>query len=347
MRFCRKLFSALAMLAAGLGAQADTGELTFLNWADYMDPEILETFRERTGISVKQIHFDSNSTRDQLLLETDGGGFDLAIVNGGSLRILARRGWLEPVNESDIPGIRHIEPRWRNEYEGAEDYGVPYFWGTVGIAYRSDLVPVDVTSWTDLFRPHESLRGKLGMIDDAGDMIGAALKALGYSLNSTDKKELEAAEALLREQKPYVKTYQYVSLDEESALVSGEVRMSMMYSGDALMVKELNDNIVYVLPEEGGNLWVDYLCILRKSTNKPAAKRFIDFLNEPQIAARLAQYVYYATPNRAAEALLPAEYLGNPVIYPRGQALQNSEPYRPLPPRIVKLRSAIFSSIVN
>ncbi len=343
----RSLLLAMVMLVAPMWVLADGDELRLLIWADYMDPQILETFRQRTDITVKEIHFDSNTTRDQLLLDTDGGGFDLAIVNGGALRILAKRGWLEPVDQKGIPNLRHIEPRWRNEYEGAQDYCVPYFWGTVGIAYRNDLVPMKVSSWMDLFRPHESVQGKVAMIDDAGDMVGAALKALGYSLNSTDRKELNAAEELLLEQQPHVKTYQYVSLDEESGLVTGDVRMSMMYSGDALMVKQYDDNILYVLPEEGGNVWVDYLCVMRKSTNKAAAKRFIDFLNEPRVAAQLAQYVYYATPNRAAEALLPAEYLNDPVIYPSGLAMENSEPYRPVSPRVLKRRSAIFSRVVN
>ena len=347
MYLLKRVFVVLAMFTVALSAQANGRELTFLNWSDYMDPEILEEFRQRTGITVKQSYFDSDSARDELLLETDGKGYDLVVVNGGSLRILAKRGWLEPIVDAEIPNLRHVNPRWRKEHPRAEEFGVPYFWGTIGIAYRTDLVPTPVTSWMDLFRPHPAVQGRVGMISDDADMIGAALKALGHSLNSTDSKELKAAEALLAEQKPHVKTYRYISLDENSAMISGEVSMSMMYSGDALMLQEHDENIVYVLPREGGNIWVDYLCILRESVNKAAAKQFIDFLNEPEIAARLAQYVYYATPNLAAEKLLPAEYLSDPVIYPSGAALEKSEPYRPLPPRVAKRRSAIFSRIVN
>ncbi|MCW9078035.1 MAG: extracellular solute-binding protein, partial [Gammaproteobacteria bacterium] len=103
----------------------------------------------------------------------------------------------------------------------------------------------------------------------------------------------------------------------------------------------------YVLPEEGGNIWVDYLCVLRESSNKDAAKQFIDFLNEPEIAARLAQYVYYASPNQAAEKLLPEDFTNDPVIYPSGAALEKSEPYKRLPPRVQKRRSGIMSRIVN
>lgn len=348
MHFSKTLMTALFLLMAGLPAlAADSNELSFLNWADYMDPEILKEFKQRTGISVKQTYFDSDTARDELLLETEGKGFDLTIVNGGSIRILAKRGWLEPVTEKDIPNLKHIYPRWRTEHERAEDYGVPYFWGTVGIAYRKDLAPVTVSSWMDLFRPVDALHGKISMIGDAADLVGSALKALGYSLNSTDKKELEEAENLLLEQKPYVKTYKYISLDENSALVTGQVAMSMMYNGDAVMLQEHNENITYVLPEEGGNIWVDYLCVLRESSNKDAAKQFIDFLNEPEIAARLAQYVYYASPNQAAEKLLPEDFTNDPVIYPSGAALEKSEPYKRLPPRVQKRHSGIMSRIVN
>lgn len=319
----------------------------FLNWVDYMDPEILVEFEQRTGITVKQSYFDSDTARDELLLETEGKGFDVALINGASVRILSKRGWLEPLDESSIPNLKHVDPRWRSAFEKTEEFGVPYFWGTVGIVYRKDLVPFTVSSWMDLLQPAKEVYGKIGMIGDSADMIGAALKALGYSLNSTDGEELNKAEALLQAQAPAVKTYRYLSLDEHSALLTGDVVMSMMYNGDSLMLQEHNDNIAFVLPKEGGNIWVDYLSVLRASPRKASAKKFIDFLNEPEIAARLAQYVYYATPNLAAEALLPADFRADPVIYPSGMALDNSEFYRPLTPRAQKHRASIFSYLVN
>lgn len=339
------LIANLLLLASPWPAVA--AELSFLNWADYMDPEILQAFQQRTGITVKETYFDSDTARDALLLETEGKGFDLVIVNGASLRILAKRGWLEPVSDQEIPNLKHIDRRWRTAHDKAEGFGVPYFWGTLGIAYREDLVPVEIDSWMDLFRPHESLSGKISMISDPNDMIGAALKALGHSMNSGDKQALTQAETLLNEQAPNVKTYEYISLDEESALVTGQVVMSMMYSGDALMLQEHDENIRYLVPKEGTSIWVDYLCILRESVNKKAAQRFIDFLNEPEIAARLAQYVYYATPNLAAEKLLSDEFTSNPVIYPPPSVLARSEAYKPLGPRVAKRRSSIYSRIVH
>jgi spermidine/putrescine transport system substrate-binding protein len=273
-------------------------------------------------------------------------GFDLALINGASIRVLANRGWLEPLNESSIPNLKYVNPRWRTEFEKAEDFGVPYFWGTIGIVYRKDLVPFPVSSWMDLLQPAEELHGKISMIGDSSDLIGAALKALGYSLNSTNEDEMKEAEALLETQAPAVNTYRYLALNEDSALLTGEVVMSMMYNGDTRMLQEYSDDIVFVLPKEGGNIWTDYLSVLSASPRKADAKQFINFLNEPEIAARLAQYVYYATPNQAAEALLPADFRSDPVIYPSDEALRNSEVYSRLPPRAHKNRAAIFSRIV-
>lgn len=336
----------LIVLSCPLRASEPT-ELNFLNWSDYMDPKILEEFKQRNGVTVKQTYFESDAARDELLLATGGRGFDLAIIDGASIQILVKRGWLEPIDETDIPNLAHIDPRWRAVHQKAKVYSVPYFWGTLGIAYRQDLVAFPVSSWMDLLRPAEELHGRVAMISGARDLIGVALKALGYSLNSTNIQELNEAEALLQTQAPAVKTYKAVSRDENSALVNGQVVMSMMYSSYASMVQEHHDEIAFVLPKEGSNIWVDYISVLSGSTNKAAAKQFINFLNEPEIAARLALFVYSATPNLAAEALLPAEFMSDPVIYPNDKALEKSETHHRLPAQTQKTRAAIFSRLVN
>ena len=197
----------------------------------------------------------------------------------------------------------------------------------------------------DILQPVESLRGRIGMVENSGDLMGMALKALGHSANSSDPAAIKAAEQLLLAQRPYVNTYSYVALNEESALVSGEIIAAMVYSGDALMVQEFDENIRYGLPTEGGNIWVDYLAVVESSRNKDLAWAFINFLNEPEHAAQLAEYVYYATPNTAAQELLPPEFLENPVIYPSEEALARSESHTPLPPRAVKKRNLAFARI--
>jgi spermidine/putrescine transport system substrate-binding protein len=217
----------------------------------------------------------------------------------------------------------------------------------MGIAYRRDLVKTPPESWMYILKPGEDLRGKIGMIETSRDVLGMALKALGYSANSEQSSEIREAEQLLVAQKPYVKSYNYLALDEDSALVSGDVVAAMMYSGDALMVQEYHPEIDYVVPKEGGNLWVDYLTVLESSRNKPLAWEFLNFLNEPENAAQLAQYVYYATPNKAAEKLLPDDFLENPVVYPPASVLTGSEFYKPLSPNAVRRRNTAFSRIMQ
>ena len=340
------LLLGLSMLLPDTPAKAATQELVLLNWADYLDPELIAEFEKKHGIKVKQIYFEHDEARDNILVEADGKGYDLAIVNGGNMSSYRARGWLAPLSEAEIPNLRHIDRRWMSAFPAAEGHAMPYFWGTLGIGYRADLVPEPITSWQQLFRPAESLHGRIGMIGDPSDLLGMALKALGYSANSADRRELAEAERLLLDQKPFVRTYRYVALTEESSLVTGEVAASMMYSGDALMVAEHHDEIVYVVPKEGGNIWVDYLVVMASSPKKELAKKFINFLNEPENAAQLAEFVYYATPNLAAERLLPKEFLEDPTIYPSKSVLERSEFYTELPPRAEKRRNTIFSGVV-
>lgn len=335
------------LLVTALFAQmAQSKELMLLTWPDYIDPQVLLEFKKRTGITVKQSFFDSDTNRDALLLETECKGFDIALINDASIRVLAQRGCLEPLEQTSIPNLKHVDPRKHSEPEQTKYFGVPYFWGTVGIVYRKDLVPFTVSSWMDLLQPQEVLHEKIAMIGDSRDLIGMALKALGYSLNSTDDEELKQAEVLLQAQAPAVQTYRYLSLKKDSTLLTGKVIMSMMYNGDALVLKKHDKRITFVLPQEGSNIWVDYLSVLSSSPNKAEAKQFINFLNEPQIAAQLAQYVNYASPNQAAEKLLPKAFRDNPIIYPNAQALENSEAYQRLNPNAQKKRTVIFSRII-
>ncbi|BCR03307.1 spermidine/putrescine ABC transporter substrate-binding protein [Desulfuromonas versatilis] len=352
-RALRILLLAVYLVVAGKSAalaqkqEPVVDELVLLNWSDYMDPELLEEFQASTGAKVTQVYFETDEMRDDMLLGTNGAGYDLVVANGPGLTNYIRRGWLAPLTLREVPNLRHIETRWLEAFPEARGHAVPLFWGTTGIAYRKDLVSAPVTSWRQLFQPEEALRGKIVMIKSSADTIGMALKCLGYSANSTDPAQLAEVERLLKGQKPFVQTYSYVSLTEESSLVSGTTWMAMMYSGDALMLKDIDEQIAYVVPEEGGNLWVDYLGVMASSSKKELAARFINFLHEPKNMARLAQYVHYAPPNRAAQSLLPKEFLDDPVVYPPQETIGKSEFYQQLPPRTVKERNRIFSEILR
>lgn len=322
-------------------------ELVILNWSEYMDTELIKKFEDRHQVKIKQIYFESDDYRDNYMLETQGEGLDLILVNGIQMRMYKQQKWIVPLTEKEIPNLKHIDKKWLNFYEDAEGYAVPYFWGTNGIAYRSDLVEGEIKGWKDMFRLDDALRGKVVMGGSSRDLIGMALKSLGYSLNSTSFKELEEAKQLLLKQKPLVGEYGYVNLDETSTLVTGESYMAMVYSGDALMLQELDENIAYVVPEEGSEIWVDMWTVSKASRNRELAFKFLDFINQPEHAAQIAEFVYYASPNLAAEKLLPDDFKSDEVIYPPKEILDRCEVYKRLPPRVTRFRNEIYSTITQ
>ncbi|MEX6502942.1 polyamine ABC transporter substrate-binding protein [Pseudomonas zhanjiangensis] len=347
MPILRRLLALAACLLIAQASQGATRQLLILNWSDYLDPALIEAFERQRDVKVIESYYSTDEARTQMLLENDAEGYDLILTSGSDLAAYAKRRWIAPLEHARLANFRHIDPYWLRAFPAAQRYGVPYFWGTLGIAYRSDLVNAPISTWQQLFRPAAELRGKIAMIDDTRDLIGMSLKALGYSANSSDAGQLKAAQALLLAQKPHVRSYNYISLDETSPILSGEIVASMMYSGDALMLQAHNEHLRYVLPSEGGNLWIDYFALGYRARSPDLAYAFLDFINVPANAAQQAQYVHYATPNRAAQALLPEDLLADPVIYPDSASLASSEFYSPLPARALRLRNQISASILR
>ena len=326
---------------------ATKAELVILNWADYIDPEVIADFEAKHLAKVRVVNFEDDDNRDQLLLATNGAGYDLVLVNETHVGLYRSHGWLARLSAAEVPNLKHIDNTWMEKARDANGYAVPYFWGTLGIAYRRDLVRNAPQHWTDLFTPSADLRGRIAMLSSQRELLGMALKAAGHSVNSIDHGEVDAAMTLLLAQKPAVRAYQQALLNEKSELVTGEVSMRMMFNGDALLLHKFNGNVAYLVPPEGTALWVDYLTVMANAPNPELAYAFLDFLNEPAIAARNAAFVNYATPNQAAATLMPAEYRDNPSIYPPAKTLANSELFTNLPPRALSYRNSQFTHLLQ
>ena len=185
------------------------------------------------------------------------------------------------------------------------------------------------------------------MADSVNDIIGMALKSLGFSANSHNKNEYKQVEELLLKQKKHVKAYSYLSLNEQSSLVKGDAVISMAYSGDALSLIDIEPRIKYIVPIEGGGLWVDYFTVLKSSKNKELAFNFLNFINTPENATQIAEFVYYASPNKAAEKLLPKDFLEDSTIYPDKKTINASEFNKSVPAKIKRYKNNIFSRLKN
>ncbi len=325
---------------------AQVSTLTVYTWSEYMDPTIVAEFEKQHQTRVNFTYFDSDELRDKELTASGGTGFDVIMVNDVQMSRYVKSGWVAPLTGVNVPNLKYIDTRWTStDEEAPSGFGAAYFWGTMGIAWRSDLYPEGFSSWRELIKPDARLSGRIMMSDYNRELIGFALKSDGHSINTTDRSLIRAAGQKLLAQKPHVLNYGYPAITEESSLVTGEIWACTLYSGDALVLQEFNDNIEYRIPEEGGLLWVDYITIASNSGKKPLAAAFIDFLNRPAIAARNAEYVSFATPNQAARALVSSEYLDSAVIHPTESQLRNSEFLRSLPARSTKSVNTAVSEV--
>lgn len=347
-KHCRRLLRCggvlILLMSAPLQALAQQA-LKIYTWSEYIDPEVVTEFEEEFDATLIFNYFESDQARDEELAAVAGRSYDLLLINSVQVERYGKRGWVDPIDWAAIPNARHLDPKWMSAFAGVETYAVPYFWGTLGIAYRQDLFPDGFNSWMDLLKPEESLRDRIIMINDSRELTALALKAAGHSANSSETGHLSEAHNLLMAQRSYVQQYAYPTLGEDSALLSGEVWAASMYSGDVMMLQDQDERIEYSLPKEGGLMWVDYFTVAQSSDKKMLAHQFLDFINRPSIAARLAEWVYYATPNMAAAKLMPGEYLDNPVINPTPSQLIDSEFIQPMPSRARKKVNAIGAQL--
>ncbi|MBT9253606.1 MAG: spermidine/putrescine ABC transporter substrate-binding protein [Brockia lithotrophica] len=315
-------FSARAAVTAKYRAYGEN-VLHVYNWGDYVDPALLERFQEETGIRVVYETFDSN---EEMLAKLRQGGtsYDIAVPSDYAIQRLIREGLLLPIDHSRLPNLRHIDPRFLDlPFDPGNRYSVPYFWGTLGIAYRPDRVPIEIQSWRDLWSPE--LRGQVLLVDGPREVVGIGLQALGYSLNDSDPAHLEEAKALLDSLVPNVKAI--VGDEIRVLLAQDEASVGVIWSGDAKSVLEHNESFEYVIPKEGSNIWFDNFVIPKTARNVEGAYKFIDFFLDPEIAAQNAEYVGFATPNRGAFALLPEEVTSDERFYPPEDVLRRLEVY--------------------
>ena len=269
-------------------------ELTVFNWYDYIDPAAIELFEEETGISVKYCNFTTNEEM-YTKLEAGAGTYDVLFPSDYMIERMIQNDMLEELDVANMPNLANLIDRVKNpDYDPEGKYSVAYMWGTLGILYNTEMVDGEITSWGALF--DEKNAGNVIMMNSMRDTIGLALKYLGYSLNTRDEAELNAAKDVLVKQKQDKIECGYLLDETKDKMVGGEAAIGIVYSGDAQYAIEKNESLRYVVPEEGSNIWVDGMCIPKGSKNKAAAEQFIDFMCRPDVAQMNFDYIYYCSP---------------------------------------------------
>lgn len=293
-------------------------EIFLYNWVEYIDPAVMEQFEAECGVKVVETNFDSNETL-LATLQAGGADYDIIVPSDYMVTTLISEGMVMELDYNIITNIEHMEPINVNQYFDPEQkYTVPWFWGTSGFSVDTNVVTEHTNSWSMMFDPNSPYCGKISMLDDPRETLGAALMYLGYSINDIDPAHLEEAKNLLIEQSKCVKAYD--SQTNDDLLISGETVLGHIWTGDALLAGSADtggrDGIVYVIPDEGCTIWQDNMMVPVNAPNPYTAMIFINYTQFPEIAAQNAEFVGYATPNAAAKEFIDAEMLANTSVYP-------------------------------
>lgn len=303
-------------------AVAGEKELNVYNWGDYFGETTLSDFEKEYGIKVNlQIFEDEEEMISEL--QSHPEKHDIVIASDETVRELINMRLLAEMNLVNIPNTKNIEERFKNpSYDPRHKHSIPYLWGTTGIAINRNFVNENVDSWSILWDP--KYKSKIAMLNNPDEVIGAALKYLGYSVNTNDSTQLESARHKLLEQKSLGVVY-LGPVEIRSRLISNELWAAQIYSGEGMYAVDKNDAIKYFVPKEGSSLWVDCLCIPRDAEQKYTAEVFINYILSPIVSAKIVNYLWYANCNIAAQPYTNKEILTNISLYPSALVLERCE----------------------
>ena len=315
----------LGLTGCGSDAEA-TDTLVVLNYGKYIEADVLKRFQEETGITVKYEEYEQ--VEDMYAKYKAGSiNYDVVCTSDYMIETLRKEGELIPIDYSSIPNYKNIDSTIidaSEAFDPTHKYTVPYFYGTVGILYNTNMVDEEtVSSWDSLW--DSDYKNQIVMINSQRDAFMVALEKLGYDINTTDKKELDEAYKLLCDEKKYV--YAYLQDETYECMISEDAAMAVCYSGEAAMGMEYNDDLAYTVPKEGGNLWIDSWFIPRTCKHYDAAMKWIDFMCEEQAATENFEYVWYATPNTKVAAHEDEETLADETVFPTKETLARCKLY--------------------
>jgi spermidine/putrescine-binding protein len=304
---------------AACAADEVDGDLNFYNWSEYIDPELITAFEEQYGVDVVEDFYDSN---EALIAKLQAGSvYDLIVPSDYMVGIMIDEGLLAEIQRDAVPNLANLDPFFADPaYDPGGVYSAAYQWGTTGLGVNLSIVGEDFEpSWALVFDTSltDNYPGGVQLLNDPRETMGAALKYLGFSLNTTDLDALQQAADLIGEAKGNITAFDSDQYDEN--LVAGEVAVAHGYSGNfftAFADVDDPDNWAYVIPEEGGTVWIDNMAVPTAADHPCTAHTFINYLLDAENGAALTNWNYYASPNAASEEFILEEILTDETIYP-------------------------------
>jgi spermidine/putrescine transport system substrate-binding protein len=306
--------------SASAVAVADTeveSELFMFNWGDYVDPDNMTAFQ--TQFKVDKFTYDTYASNEEMMTKLQGGAkgqYDIAAPTAEFVPAMAEQGFIQKIDWSKIPNAQYIEAPFKGLWwDPNDEYQLPKDWGTTGIAVRTKVVKEDVKSWKQFFEVAPKYSGKIVVVDSPGDVFVAPLKALGYSLNSIDPKELGEARELLMKLAPHV-----LALDSDqynTKIETEEAVLGLVWTGGILELRDKPEtaDVQYYIPEDGTLFWLDTWTVMADAPHPKAAHAFLNFIHGPEAQAKETMTNGYATCNSEAKKFIDAKMLADPAIF--------------------------------
>jgi spermidine/putrescine transport system substrate-binding protein len=333
---------AFTIALAGLSAcaPANARRLNVFNWSDYVAPETIPDFEKRAGIKVRYSIYESN---EEMLARVFSGnsGWDVVFPTHYIVPPMREQNLLAPLDHSLLPNLKHLDPLFHHPVSDPSlAHSVPYMWNATGILYNKRISPAP-TRWADLWLPH--WKGHLTMLDDPAEVLGAALRKLGFSLNSAIPAELLAAQREAVAQKPLLRAYLNTEVRDQA--VAGDILGAQLWSTTAQQAIDSSSDLEFVYPSDGFPLSLDCAVILRESKRLTLAHEFLNYLLEPPVSARIAETMRTATANAAAKPLLSTATQNNKALYPPPDIIASAEWFATVTPEAQRLRDRLWTEI--
>ncbi|MGE4293086.1 MAG: PotD/PotF family extracellular solute-binding protein [Desulfovibrio sp.] len=329
--------------SSGASVSAATSTtLNFYNWEEYILPELIQEFETATGIHV---NLRTYRDEDDILAAVQSGqrNVDLMVVSDSVVLELQRARLLRELDSALIPNLSYARahPSYFKS-PGDELLSVPYMAGWSGVIVNTRHVTEKEATWNVLWNP--AYQGRIAMLDNSLEVLGAGFKALGYGLNSEDPAEMRTVRAKLLAQQPLLAGYlNAVAIID--GMVSGELWAAQLYNGDAFEAMQENPALRFFIPVEGAAFWIDCLVVPRSAPHPDAAMRFINFLQTPSVMARNARFLCYQPVNLPALDLLPEDFRNAPEVFPPRDALARCERNAILSPEAMRERLAVWAQL--
>ncbi|MEB3883200.1 spermidine/putrescine ABC transporter substrate-binding protein [Lyngbya sp. CCY1209] len=336
----------LAEVQTQASSRVSSDTLYIYTWAGYTDRDLLDRFSQETGLKVVADVFDSNESMLARVQAGGAGAYSVIYPSEYMVQKMVELGLLAELDHSLLVGLEDLFPQFQNPaHDPDSKYSIPISWGTTGLIYNRKLLDSEPEDWDYIWENQDQLAKRMTLVNDVREVMGASLRRLGHSYNSTDPEHIRRAYEELVKIRPAIASFTTDAWRPQ--IIVGDLLLAMCYSSDAAEVMPENEDLAYITPDSGSSLWIDTLVIPKSAPNPDGAYQWINFMLQPDVAAQIVERLSFATPSRVAFRKLPKELRNDRALFPPESVIARSETLSPLPPEINALFDRYWTRLTS